>query len=156
MVRSLLQILLFLATHVHRWKMMLGPTELPATLRKHMSRELPRGKSIVDIFSDFMRYLFDSTKEFFTSSEQCAAQRWNSVSGSIELVLTHPNGWGGRQQSQLRTAAVLANIVSDTPEGRASVHFVTEGEANLYFCAAHTGAGGDLKVCRCHHLYYFI
>jgi len=67
------------------------------------------------------------------------------VSRSIELVLTHPNEWGGPQQSQLRTAAVKANIVPDTPEGRARVHFVTEGEASFNFCATHTHAGENLK-----------
>ena len=113
-----------------------------------MSTDLPTGKTIVDVFSDFMRYLFDSTKALFISSDQNGEIRWNSVSRSIELVLTHPNEWGGPQQSQLRTAAVRANIVPDTPEGHARVHFVTEGEASFNFCATHTQAGENLKVRR--------
>ena len=126
---------------------MLGPTEPTAALRKQMSTDLPMGKTIVDVFSDFMRYLFDSTKSLFISSDQNGQHRWNSVSRNIELVLTHPNGWGGPQQSQLRTAAIRANIVSDTPEGHARVHFVTEGEASFNFCVTHTRAGENLKVC---------
>ena len=126
---------------------MLGPTEPPVALKNQMSKELPKGKTIVDIFSDFMRYLFDSTKALFLSSDQLGEHRWNSVSDDIELVLTHPNGWGGPQQSQLRTAAVQANIVSDTPEGRSRVHFVTEGEASFHFCATYTQEGEKLKVC---------
>ena len=125
---------------------MLGPGGPPAALRDQMSTNLPRGKTIVNIFSDFMRYLFDSTKALFISSDQNGEHRWNSVSDKIELVLTHPNGWGGPQQSQLRTAAILAKIVPDTSEGRSRVHFVTEGEASFNFCAAHTPAGDNLKV----------
>ena len=137
---------LFPVAHDRRWKLLLGPTEPAAALKDLMSKELPRGKTIVDVFSDFMRYLFDSTKALFISSDQLGEHRWNSVSNSIELVLTHPNGWGGLQQSQLRTAAIQAKIVPDTPEGHGRVHFVTEGEASFNFCATHTQSGENLKV----------
>ena len=147
--------ILFLATHVHRWKLLLAPTESPATLRKYMSRELPKGKAIVDIFSDFMRYLFDSTMELFISSDRNGRDRWDSVSDHVELVLTHSNGWGGPQQQYLRTAVTRANIVPATPEGHARIHFVTEGKAILNFCVAHARAGEDLKVRRRYRLYCF-
>ena len=111
-----------------------------------MSKEFPKGKTIVDVFSDFMRYLFDSTKTLFISSNEIGEHQWNSVSNNIELVLTHPNGWGGPQQSQLRTAAIRAGIIPDTSAGRARVHFVTEGEASFNFCATHTLSGQSLKV----------
>ena len=143
---------LSLAAHDRRWKLILGPTELSAELKNQMSNELPKGKTIVDVFSDFMRYLFDSTKALFISSDPLGDMRWNTVSDNIELVLTHPNGWGGAQQSQLRTAAVRANIVPDTPEGYGKVHFVSEGEASFNFCATRTQAGENVKVrhCLCH------
>ena len=138
---------------------MLGPTEPGAALRNQMSKELPRGKTIIDVFSDFMRYLFDSTKALFVSSDRNGENRWNSASNNIELVLTHPNGWGGPQQSQLRTAAVKARIVPDTQEGHGRVHFVTEGEASFNFCATHTESGENLKVwclwCCC-RLYFVV
>jgi len=113
-----------------------------------MPKQLPKGKTIIDVFADFMRYLFDSTKALFIDSEPTGQLRWDSISESIELVLTHPNGWGGPQQTQLRTAAVLAGIVPDTPAGHSSVNFVTEGEASFNFCATHTQAGRDLEVRR--------
>ena len=146
MVRRYSGVILFPLAHDYRWKLLLGPTGPPAALKAQMSTDLPMGKTIVDIFSDFMRYLFDSTKALFISSDQNGEHRWNSVSGNIELVLTHPNGWGGPQQQKLRTAATRANIVPDTPEGHARVHFVTEGEASFNFCATHTKAGENLKV----------
>ena len=111
-----------------------------------MSKQLPKGKTIVDVFADFMRFLFNSTKALFIASEPNGELRWDSISDNIELVLTHPNGWGGPQQTKLRTAAVLAGIVPDTPAGHSSVNFVTEGEASFNFCATHTQAGRDLKV----------
>ena len=132
---------------------MLGPTEPSAVMKNQMNKDFPRGKTIVDLFSDFISYLFDSTKALFISSNQNGKHRWDSVSRNIELVLSHPNGWGGPQQQQLRTAAVRAGIVPDTPEGYSRVHFVTEGEASFNFCAGHARAGETLKVCRC---YYYL
>ncbi|KAF9783214.1 hypothetical protein BJ322DRAFT_1110093 [Thelephora terrestris] len=128
-----------------RWKLMLelgGPAPAP---RDCMSRDLPMGKTIVDLFSDFMRYLFDSTKSFFVAIESNGEFLWNSATDNIELVLTHPSGWGGPQRDQLRTAAVRANIIPDTPEGHARIHFLTEGEAKFSFCATQTQVGETLK-----------
>ena len=126
---------------------MLSSSELPAAMMDQISAKLPRGKTIIDVFTDFMRYLFDSANALFKSSEPNGEVRWNSISKSIELVLTHPNGWGGPQQTQLRNAAVKVGIVPGTPPGRASIYFITEGEANFSFCATHTQAGKNIKVC---------
>ena len=117
---------------------MISPTELSAAMKAQMSTELPKGKTIVDVFADFMGYLFESTKELFKNSEPNGGLLWDSASDNIELILTHPNGWGGPQQSQLRAAAIKAGIMPDTPDGHASVHFLSEGEASFHFCATNT------------------
>ena len=122
---------------------MLSPSDLPAAMVDQMSMELPKGKTIVDVFADFMRYLFDSTEALFKSSEPNV--KWDSIS-TIELVLTHPNGWKGPQQSQLRAAAIKAGLIEDTPAEHARVHFVSEGEASFNFCVTNTQAGENLKV----------
>ena len=104
----------------------LGPIEPPAALKDQMSRDLgtlgtsqrEKRSLMHHVFSDFMRYLFDSKKTLFISSDKIGEHRWDSVFDNLELVLTHPNGWGGPQQSQLRAAAVRANIVPGTLEGR--------------------------------------
>jgi len=124
---------------------MLSPSELSAAMVDQMGMGLPKGKTIIDVFADFMRYLFDSTEALFKSSEPNI--QWDSIS-VIELVLTHPNGWKGSQQSQLRTAAVRAGLIQDTPAEHARVHFVSEGEASFNFCATNTQAGENLQVCR--------
>jgi hypothetical protein len=65
------------------------------------NKQLPRGKMIVDVFADLMGYLFDLTKTLFKTSELNGEAEWDSVSDSVKLVLTHPNGWGGPQQMKL-------------------------------------------------------
>lgn len=125
---------------------MLSPTEIPDAMKDQMSTQLPKGKSIVAVYADFMRYLFESTKELFKASEPNGELRWGSISKSIQLVLAHPNGWGGTQQTKLRTAAINAGIVPDTPAGRNSVRFVSEGEASFSFCATQTLTGKNLVV----------
>ena len=127
---------------------MISPMEPSAEMKNQMNKKLPKGKTIVDVFADFMHYLFDSTRALFVDSELNGELRWDSISNNIELVLSHPNGWGGPQQTQLRTAAVQAGIVPDTPTGHSSVHFVTEGEASFNFRATNTKAGKDLRVRR--------
>ena len=104
------------------------------------------GKTIVDVFADFMCYLYHLTKTAFESSEPNGKLAWSSISESIELVLVHPNGWGSLQQTDLQNAAVKADIVQDTPAGHSCVHFVTEGEASFNHCATYTKAGKRLKV----------
>jgi hypothetical protein len=64
---------------------------------------------------------------------------WRSVENSIEFVLTHPNGWEGPQQQQIRRAVELAGLVS-SQEGQSRVHLLTEGEASLHFCVANANA----------------
>ncbi|CAA7263111.1 unnamed protein product [Cyclocybe aegerita] len=58
---------------------------------------------------------------------------WSSVEDSIDFVLSHPNGWEGAEQNQIRKAAVLAGLIPDNPSGHARITFVTEGEASLHF-----------------------
>jgi len=53
-------------------------------------------------------------------------------------VLSHPNGWEGAQQWQMRQAAILAGLIPDTTAGHSRLSFVTEGEASLHF-AIHNG-----------------
>ncbi|KAK1227388.1 hypothetical protein PQX77_009615 [Marasmius sp. AFHP31] len=58
---------------------------------------------------------------------------FSSVKHEIEYVLSHPNGWEGAQQAQMRQAAINAGLVS-ADEADSRLQFVTEGEASLHYC----------------------
>ncbi|KAK0209588.1 hypothetical protein IW262DRAFT_1468852 [Armillaria fumosa] len=83
---------------------------------------LPSGKDIVTVFSDF----------------------FNSIEDSIEFILSHPNGWEGRNQANMRWATILAGLVPNEIASKEHVHFVTEGKASLHFCIHH-GLSSFLK-----------
>ncbi|KIL57175.1 hypothetical protein M378DRAFT_172045, partial [Amanita muscaria Koide BX008] len=92
-------------------------------------------KTAVQVFADFLQYLFRSAKVFISDSESYIDPTftWSSIERNITFVLTHPNAWEGKQQSQMREAAVAARLV-DGSTAADRITFVTEGEANLYFC----------------------
>ena len=125
--------------------MRLSPGELPATAKKHMTADLPKGKSLQDIFVDFVRYLFDSAKAFIQESEPMGKELWESLEHKIDLILSHPNGWEGREQEFLRKSVVQASIFTEE-EALTRVSFVTEGEATFNFCVTNTKSGELLEV----------
>jgi hypothetical protein len=81
-----------------------------------------------------MAYLDRCSKSYISETHCGSSDIEERFKGDVVYVLAHPNGWGGAQQAQLRTAAVGAGMVEDTEEGRARVVFVTEGEASLHYC----------------------
>jgi hypothetical protein len=81
-----------------------------------------------------MGYLDRCSKSYISETHCGSSDVGEKFKGDVVYVLAHPNGWGGVQQAQLRTAAVRAGMVQDTEEGRARVVFVTEGEASLHYC----------------------
>lgn len=97
---------------------------------------LPPNKTVIDIFVDFMRYLCKSTRDYLQETYPNQPDLWVTMerNNAIEFVLTHPNGWEGSQQAQMRQAAVRAGLVPDTDAGHARVRFVSEGEASLHLC----------------------
>ncbi|PBK82156.1 hypothetical protein ARMGADRAFT_1171030 [Armillaria gallica] len=98
---------------------------------------LPPGKDVVEVFGDFYAYLLKCTMTFIQESHQNGTDLLLSVKGDIEFILSHPNGWEGAQQQQLRRAAIHAGLISDDDKGHERIHFVTEGEASLHFCIEH-------------------
>jgi hypothetical protein len=110
-----------------------------------MTADLPKGKSLQDIFADFIRYLFDSAKAFIQESEPMGQELWESLKHGIDLVLSHPNCWEGHEQGFLRKSVVQASIFTEK-EALSRVFFVTEGEATVNFCVTNTKADGLLNV----------
>ena len=110
-----------------------------------MTPDLPKGTSLQDVFADFIRYLFDSAKAFIKESEPMGNKLWETIQSNIHLILSHPNGWEGREQEFLRKSVVKASVFTEE-EALSRVSFVTEGEATFNFCVTDTKSGESLKV----------
>ncbi|KAJ6473427.1 hypothetical protein C8R47DRAFT_1145478 [Mycena vitilis] len=93
---------------------------------------LPHRKGATSVFADFLRYLFDCAKIYI--EETLGRDVWVSLQHNTRFVLAHPNGWEGKQQSQMRDAAVVAGLIPNSDAGHERLSFVTEGEASLHFC----------------------
>ncbi|KAK0184554.1 hypothetical protein F5146DRAFT_1145410 [Armillaria mellea] len=115
-----------------KFKLHLRPPVESDTINQAIS-PLPPGKDVLTLFADFYAYLFECAKTFIQQTHPSGMTFWSSVEDSIEFILSHPNGWEGRQQEQMRRAVVQGGLVSDDAKS-ARVHFVTEGEASLHFC----------------------
>ena len=124
--------------------MNLAKGELPAEAKKRIT-PLPKGKSITDLLADFILYLFNSTVAYIKEAEPTGDVLWSNFGPTVELVLTHPNGWEGRQQEVMRKAVVQAGIFNKE-EALSRVSFVTEGEASFDYCVTNTKSGEMLEV----------
>ena len=109
---------------------------------------LPLNKTVVEVFADFLRYLLKCASSYIQDTHVNGPDLWNSVECDVDFVLSHPNGWEGTQQSEMRRAAVLAGLVPDNPDGHSRISFVTEGEASLHFSIQNGLPAGAMKVCR--------
>ncbi|KAF8132021.1 hypothetical protein EV363DRAFT_1583618 [Boletus edulis] len=131
---------------VEWWKLHLRPKNLASN---HVTDQdlppLPTNRSAIQILSDFMGYLFRCSKTYIQESHVSGPEMWASFENNIDFVLSHPNGWEGPQQTQIRRAAVLAGLVPDSPEGQARIQLVTEGEASLHFCLSTEKTAGSFK-----------
>ncbi|KIM39913.1 hypothetical protein M413DRAFT_74077 [Hebeloma cylindrosporum] len=119
---------------VELFKLRLRPRTMQLNMNGMRLSPLPRRKTPVHVFGDFLAYLYDCTRSFITDTHANGAFLWSSVEPDIQLVLSHPNGWEGPQQTRMRNAAVYGKLVPDTDAGRARIRFVTEGEASLHGC----------------------
>ena len=98
---------------------------------------LPLNMQAVDILADFLGYMYKCARTYIEESHANGPDLWTSVESEIQFILTHPNGWEGIQQTQMRQAAIKAGLVPDTSAGRSRIAFVTEGEASLHFAIKH-------------------
>jgi hypothetical protein len=110
---------------------------------------LPLNKTVVEVFADFLKYLLECTSSYIQDTYTNGPDVWNSVKSHIDFVLSHPNGWEGTQQSEMRKAAVLAGLVPDNPSDNFRLSFVTEGEASLHFCIQNELLAEVIEVSSC-------
>ena len=107
---------------------------------------LPLNKTVVEVFGDFLRYLFECASSYIQDTHPDDPNLWDSVKSHIDFVLSHPNGWEGTQQSEMRRAAVQAGLIPDNESGHTRLSFVTEGEASLHFSVLNGLPVGAMKV----------
>ena len=101
---------------------------------------------MVEVFADFLRYLLECASSHIRDTHANGLDLWNSVKSHIDFVLSHPNGWEGTQQSEMRRAAILAELIPDNASGHSRLSFVTEGEASLHFSIQNGLPAGAIKV----------
>ena len=118
----------------NRFKLHLRPPHLIAEQGFNVKDipPLPQNKTVIGIFSDLLAYMYKSTKQYIR--ERQGDDIWTSVGSNVEFILSHPNGWEGKQQSEMRRAAITAGLVANASEASERISFVTEGEASLHFC----------------------
>lgn len=107
---------------------------------------LPLNKTVVEVFADFLQYLLQCSKSYVQDTQANGQDLWDTVKDDIDFVLSHPNGWEGKEQNQMRQAAILAGLVPDTPGGHARISFVTEGESSLHFAIQSGVLAAAMKV----------
>ncbi|PCH42423.1 hypothetical protein WOLCODRAFT_89826 [Wolfiporia cocos MD-104 SS10] len=119
---------------VELFKLRLRPRTMKLKMNGMRLASVPHGKTAVDVFGDFLAYLFQCTRSFIVDTHANGPSLWRAVEHDIQFVLSHPNGWEGAQQTKMRRAAVSGGLIPDTDGGRARIRFVTEGEASLHAC----------------------
>jgi hypothetical protein len=106
---------------------------------------LPSGVPLSQIYADFLGYLLQHTQTYFEDHILDGKRIWRTYKSNLEVIIAHPNGWGIREQSFLRSATVTAGFTS-TGAATSRVHFVSEAEASVHFCMFHTNLGSQLSV----------
>ncbi|KIO27484.1 hypothetical protein M407DRAFT_23298 [Tulasnella calospora MUT 4182] len=107
--------------------------------------DLPPGRTVIDAFGDFLKYMYDCVKTHIINTHVDGHQLWSSLNRTTQFVLSHPNGWGDSQWGKMREAAIRGGLVPNTPEGHERVEFVTEGEASFHWCIDKGTATAALK-----------
>jgi len=116
----------------------------PNTLTHAERPPLPHNVTLAQIYTDFLKFLFQSTRDFFQENNPNGGEIWNRVRNQIIIVLCTPNGWDASQQAFLRDAAVMGGLV-DTNDAHLRLDFVTEGEASVHYALAYTNNSTWLK-----------
>ncbi|KAJ7650160.1 hypothetical protein FB45DRAFT_10976 [Roridomyces roridus] len=128
---------------VELFKLRLRPRTMQLNMNGMRLGQLPPGKTAVDVFGDFLAYIFLCTRNFITDTHANGSMLWATVEHDMKFVLSHPNGWEGAQQSKLRRSAIYGGLIPNTNAGKARIFFVTEGEASLHACVLN-GLAADV------------
>lgn len=79
-----------------------------------------------NIFADHLSYIKQQVAAYIISTYGDGDIIWNTLSQTMYIILTTPNGWEGAQQNRMRQAAIKAGLVD--ANGGERVKFVTEAD----------------------------
>ncbi|KAJ7629513.1 hypothetical protein DFH06DRAFT_1480482 [Mycena polygramma] len=134
------------------WKLLLRPAHLPI-IQDLALPPLPANVTLDDVFAHHLGYVKDQVKAYITTTYGEGGNIWDTLSPTMYIILTTPNGWEGSQQRRMRAAAIKAGLV-DQAGGR-RVKFVSEAEAAVLY-ATDSGSvsdwlvtDGQLILCDC-------
>jgi hypothetical protein len=99
--------------------------------------ELPQGVTLEELYVEFIRYLYVTTRNYFVKGTPNGSNIWDRLADKIVIVLCTPNGWDMSQYSFLRKAAIKSGLVRES-DADARLEFITEGEASVHYALAHT------------------
>jgi hypothetical protein len=116
----------------------------PNTLSLFEVPPLPNGVDLRTVYSDFIRYLYSHTRNFFIQSTPNGHVIWKRLQSKSVIIFCHPNGWDISQQSFLSDCAVRAGILSQG-EVDSRTGYVTEGEASVHYAFAHLSSRSWLQ-----------
>ena len=134
-----------------RFKLLFGPKR-GAKLGLHCP--FPPNKTKEDVFSDYLQYLYDCSREFIEDTHPDGVLLWKSLHGDTQFILSHPTTWGGRQHNVLRECMVRSGLLPYPHSNR--IAFVSEGEANLHYIMRHRhelGLNSDVSYIDTHSLH---
>lgn len=86
--------------------------------------------SLMRTYIDYLEYLVRHTRNWMRST--WGHDPWSSFRNTVEIVMSHPNDWGQKQQTFLQSAVIKAGLIS--AEGAETrLHFMEEAEASMAF-----------------------
>ena len=94
------------------------------------SAALPPNVNITKVYTDYMTYVVDNTQKHLQN--YLLRDVWGELHDETEVILSHPNYWGSREQDILGKAAVNAKLISEKRRSK-NLHFVEEAEASASY-----------------------
>lgn len=108
----------------------LSATSIPTEpIRDFERTKLPSGVKIVDVYSTFIKYLYQNAKAWFEANTLSGEKIWEN--STISLIFAMPDGHGEFEFAIIRNAFVTAGICSSIHDQR--LEFIREAEAVVHF-----------------------
>ena len=122
------------------------PLETNGLILQPASFPTSDGLTIVQVLSDFLRYLYKETLDYIGRFHADGNELRPIAEENTTFVLSHPNGWIGLPQQRMREAAMRGGLVKNAEESQSRINFVSEGEASALACLANGLCPSNLQV----------